>query len=254
MIERHWICVERTTLPWPDPGLRGPCRVVQLTDLHLDPGYDFDYLDSVIAEANALAPDLVLLTGDLITRTSSAMADIAPHLGRLKAPGGVIACLGNHDQWNGPLRQHRRTLGDHGVRVLDNETVPVTLPCGELLIAGLQSVWGGIARPDRALKSVPRDRRALLLAHEPDVALSIAREIPDARIALQLSGHTHGGQICFPGGIAPRTPRYGHEFIRGLYLGKTPWPVYVSRGTGTLSPAFRVAARPEITCLTLVPG
>lgn len=244
------LTVERTTLTPRGLRLTRPCTLVQLTDLHLDPAFDFEWLEKVVAAANALAPDVIALTGDFITHEESAMADIAPVLGKLKAPGGVFACLGNHDQWNGSISSHQQTLDAYGVRVLNNEAICVTLPQGELQIAGTQSAWSGAPNPARALSKVPAGTRALLLAHEPDIALSMDVHSP---VALQLSGHTHGGQICLPGGYAMRLPKLGKHFVRGLYPDKAPWPVYVSRGVGTIGPHLRVASRPEITCLTLQP-
>ena len=248
--ERHHTVTDYTTVQWPGEGLTAPCRVVQLTDLHIDPKFEEEYLAGVMDQVNALKPDVIALTGDFVTARASAMAEIARIMGGLRAPGGIFACLGNHDQWNGSFSAHRRTLEGHGIRVLNNESVTAKVAQGELAVSGVQSVWAGNPQEGAALKYVPKGMKALFLVHEPDLALTMD---PDAPVGLQLSGHTHGGQDCIPGGHEILLPNFGKHFARGLYTNKAPWPVYVSRGIGTLGPHFRVAARPEITCLTLEP-
>jgi predicted MPP superfamily phosphohydrolase len=107
-------------------------------------------------------------------------------------------------------------------------------------------MWGGSPQPTRALAKARPEERSIFLAHEPDVALLFPKDLP---IAIQLSGHTHGGQVSLPPGKPIRLPKYGRILARGLYETQAPWPVYVNRGIGTLFPHVRFAASPEITLM-----
>ena len=178
----------------------------------------------------------------------SALVPLAAYLSKLQAPGGVFACLGNHDQWNMSLFKFRQTFESVGIRVLINEAAAVTLRDRNLWLAGVESVWAGYPNPAKSLSALKSHERAIFLAHEPDYALDISRQLP---IALQLSGHTHGGQICLPPGKVILSPRHGKILVRGIYQDSAAWPVYVNRGIGTLGPHLRVACRPEITLLQI---
>ena len=223
-------------------------KLVQLSDFHIDPSFDEEWIEHYVNAANALQPDVIALTGDFITKSGDALERLAVLLSKLKAPGGVFACLGNHDQWHLPLSSAVRILRNQGIRPLVNESVSAELSSGKFWIAGVESVWAGSPDPLRALAKASRAERAIFLAHEPDIALQLAADSP---IAVQLSGHTHGGQIALPPGRAILLPRYGKEFARGLFTEKTNWPVYVNRGVGALSPRFRIASPPEITLMHL---
>ena len=256
LLERQQVQVEHRNITL-DLGERGPrrCRVVALTDIHFDPLYEHDYLQRCVSLANAQQPDIIVLTGDFITRSSDRVDELAQVLGKLKARSGVYACLGNHDHWHEPQRIIT-ALEQQGIRVLANAHVRVELNgsgnkngenAGELILAGLQSVWGG--RPDwsRAMRGLTGHDRILMLMHEPDYVNTLRH---DPRIVLQCSGHTHGGQVRVPGWGALILPRYGRQFQAGLYtVGATK--LYVNRGIGTVDEHVRFCCPPEIACLNL---
>ncbi len=242
--ERRRCVVERVPLTLDlGPGAPPYWTLAQLSDFHLDPENDEAWVSSYVAAVNALKPDVIALTGDFVTDSIEALDRLLPYLAKLSAPGGVFACLGNHDQWNGTVANLRRRFDRSPIQLLTNAHGMASLPDGVVRMAGLESCWGGEIRPDLAM-SFPSNVRAVLLAHEPDVALQLAL---DSRWALQLSGHTHGGQCALPPGIPLKLPKFGKRFARGLYATEHAWPIYVNRGIGTLGPRLRVAASPEIT-------
>jgi uncharacterized protein len=247
--ELHQLSIERIPLRLKlGPEAPANLSVAQLSDFHIDPQYDEAWIARYVNETNALKPDVIALTGDFVTKDASALVPLAAHLGKLQAPGGVFACLGNHDQWNMSLFKFRQTFESVGIRVLINEAAAVTLRDRKVWLAGVESVWAGYPNPAKSLSALKSHERAIFLAHEPDYALDISRQLP---IALQLSGHTHGGQICLPPGKVILSPRHGKILVRGIYQDSAAWPVYVNRGIGTLGPHFRVACRPEITLLQI---
>jgi uncharacterized protein len=251
--ERTALAVERIPLQL-KLGVEAPraLRIAQLTDLHIDPLFDEAWIAEYVAATNALKPDITVLTGDLITSSYRALPTLAKHLEKLHAPGGVFASPGNHDQWNMPIAEFRRVLQNHGLRVLANEPALVEIHAGKVPLGGIESLWGGRPHLENTLRACRPEAPAILLAHEPDLGMRIAPQRRTALpIALQLSGHTHGGQVCIPGPIILRKPSYGKELVRGHYADRLPWQVYVNRGIGTLGPHIRIAAPPEIALLEI---
>jgi predicted MPP superfamily phosphohydrolase len=251
LLERHWTESSITRLAL-DLGPEGPVRlrVATLSDFHYDPLCEGEYLERVVAETNALRPDLILLLGDFISEEPGVAPEAAAILGRLSAPLGVRAVLGNHDVKRGE-RTLRGALANHGIDVLVNRLVRLPVPSadGTLVLAGLDTAFAGRPRPS-ALPRLRTGERLLLAQHEPDLIDRNPAPMRE-RIALQVSGHTHGGQICAPGGVVLRRARFGERFTRGHYV---PWPgahLYVTRGIGTLGIHARTFCRPEITCLDL---
>ncbi len=224
-------------------------KVLHLSDIHAD-----DWTPSVVIEravrlARQEEPDLVVLTGDFVTRFPEALLPAARALGNLRAPLGVFACLGNHDVWHG-RRKIPETLQQLGVRTLINEAVRVQAPGGPLWIAGLDSAWGG--RPD--LKTTLRHWNAneptLVLLHEPDTADRLAAQ----KLAVtQFAGHTHGGQVRAPFWGALQTPHLGHKYVRGHHQ-TGDVHLYVNAGLGTMGVPFRFLCRPEVSLHRLVPA
>lgn len=250
VIERHRISVERHEVKL-GLGQRGPqrLRVVSLSDFHFDPLYEEDFLATVVQRTNELNPDLVLLTGDYITDSARRIDDFAQVMGGLKPKFGVFGCLGNHDMWH--MTTHMiAPFGKNGIGLLVNQHTRVPCAGGDVVIAGLHSAWGGTPDWAVAARGMLADDRPLLLMHEPDTALTFCR---DRRIALQLSGHTHGGQIRMPGIGALRLPSWGKVYQAGFY-DVNGLPLYVSRGVGTIGVHVRFLCPPEIACFDIVNG
>ncbi|HZI20196.1 MAG TPA: metallophosphoesterase [Pyrinomonadaceae bacterium] len=220
-------------------------RVAQLTDVHHSPLVPIGEVRRVVELANAARPDLFVLTGDYTTSRRRYIEPCAEALGRLSAPGGVWAVLGNHDHYN-DAELTTRALERRGISVLSNANTLLRRGGDELRLAGVDD-WGwGQADWGRTLRGVDLSRPSVLLSHEPAVL-----DMPEAAgLSLIVSGHTHGGQISLPFVGAPA--RFVEEFryLGGLYeRGGTQ--LYVSRGTGMIGLPVRLGARPEIAVLRL---
>lgn len=239
--------VSRVTLSLPGlPRAFDGLRVAHLTDLHVNRIVPQARARAAVAAAMAAAPDLIVLTGDYVTGVSDdETALVADALASISAPLGVFAVLGNHDHSYG-ARRVTAALESAGVRVLANENVPLERHGERLYLAGVDDVRR--SRPDlaRALRDVPGDGRVLLLVHEPDYADTVAR---DGRVLLQLSGHSHGGQVVLPWG-ALYLPPLGRKYPSGLYeVGGLR--LYTSRGIGTGQVPVRFNCRPELPIIEL---
>ena len=236
--------VERVDLPFAGlhPDLEG-FRIVQISDLHVGRTIRRRYVERVVELARALAPDLVVLTGDMV---DGPVARLAPHvapLGELAKGGSAYFILGNHDCYSGADAwiAHFREMG---MTVLLNSHTLVRKGGARLLVGGVVDPAYGKTRPAISLQGAePADFR-LLLAHNPRLAPLGAA----AGFDLQLSGHTHAGQF-FPWTLAVRLVHAPH--VAGLSR-EGPMRVYVSAGTGTWGPPVRFGTTPELTLLRLV--
>lgn len=157
--------------------------------------------------------------------------------------GNVLACLGNHDHWT-DADAVAGALSDAGLTMLRNAAREVA---DGLWVAAVDDVWEQQADLGKALEGAPAGAIIVLLAHEPDYADEVAA---DGRVSLQLSGHSHGGQVRLPFIGAPFLPYLGRKYPAGLYRVGGMW-LYVNRGVGLISPAVRFNCRPEVTLLTL---
>ncbi len=218
-------------------------KIAALSDLHFDPLYEIDYLTTVAQAVSDLEPDIVVNTGDMFSHDSSRADELANILSIPKPPLGSFAVLGNHDFWSN-ASHIQKTLESHGIRVLRNETFPIP-GFDEVYLTGLESYWAG--KPDPSITSqTSLDSRHILLIHEPDPFASL----DDIRIKLQISGHTHGGQIRLPLLGAMRLPSWGKNYDKGLFH-KNERYLYVNRGIGTVDPHVRFNCKPEITFFIL---
>lgn len=237
------------------PAAFGGVTVAFLTDTHHGPFVPLSYLEEVVAATTALRPDLILLGGDYVQRRRTLYPQgnqrhlIAPGVGvlaALRAPLGRFAVLGNHDHKTSAMLT-RRALADAGIVDLTNTGVVLERGGARLHLCGVDDVSTGKPNLPRALRGVGAQDACLLLSHNPDVA----ERIRDPRVDLILSGHTHGGQVYFPGLGAPFTAsRFGQKYRAGLVQGPSA-RVYVSRGIGTIGLPVRWGAPPEVTLITL---
>jgi predicted MPP superfamily phosphohydrolase len=223
-------------------------RIAQITDLHVGPTIGRAYVEDIVQRVNALKPDLVAVTGDLVDGSVEQLGSLVEPIAQLKAPDGTFFVTGNHEYFAPGLERWLRFLKERGLRVLRNERVPIRGSEG-FDLAGIDDLTaksygrGHGADLPRALAARNQARALVLLAHQP-------RQVKEAvalGVDLQLSGHTHGGQI-FPFSLLVRLfePR-----LAGLFkLGHTQ--LYVSRGTGYWGPPMRLGAPAEITLIELV--
>lgn len=247
-IEPDWLSVEQVEIPLKKlkPALEG-FKIVHMSDIHLHPYTQLEFVQKAVAKANTLQPDLVVLTGDYVLESADSIFELAPALAGLNPKYGIFTSLGNHDLWTNAdvvlagLRQA-------GLPVLVNDGVALGVGSDLLYLAGLDDGWSGQLDLTAALAKLPQDAPVILLAHEPDLADNFAL---DGRISLQLSGHSHGGQVRLPGIGAPILPYLGRKYDQGLYRVREMW-VYTTRGIGLGPVPTRFNCPPEITEITLV--
>ncbi|RME29319.1 MAG: metallophosphoesterase [Deltaproteobacteria bacterium] len=229
------------------PALHG-LRIVQLSDLHVGPTIGADFLRAVVDRVRSIRPDLVVITGDLVDGPVAGLAgDVAP-LADLQAPLGRFFVTGNHEYYSGAAEwvEHLEAMG---FRVLLNRHVVLGEGTGRLVLAGVTDHDAGRILPEHrsdpaaALAGAPAGLPRILLAHQP----RSAHAAQGLGIDLQISGHTHGGQI-WPW---MHLVRLQQPTVAGLdRVGDVR--VYTSRGTGTWGPPLRLGAPPEITVIELV--
>jgi predicted MPP superfamily phosphohydrolase len=221
-------------------------RIVFLTDLHLHPFTTTELIRRTVEISNALRPDLVLLGGDFVCGFAEAALELAPILARLDAKHGLFAVLGNYDYYRG-ARIVVEGLRQASIRVLMNEGVRLTIGTGSIFLAGIDSASAGRANPLAAFSARKNEAVSLALVHEPDYIDQLSRQV---QVDLQLSGHTHGGQVRIPGLGAIVLPPWGQTYVEGLYrVGSSQ--IYTSRGIGMVGVPCRFNCPPEVTEITL---
>ncbi|MBL9115006.1 MAG: metallophosphoesterase [Verrucomicrobiaceae bacterium] len=245
-LERHVLTTEKITLSLPhlEDELAG-LRIIQISDLHLRPYTPPEFIAKTVQEVNALEPDIIAITGDFITRDAKDAGELADILSALKSRYGTYGVMGNHDCWHQPLKVLLE-LKRGGVQMLVNDGHPLLINGAPLWIGGVDSAWAGKPDLTRALPKA-NDIPTILLAHEPDYADEV---IKADRHLIQLSGHSHGGQVRAPlwGEIVHVS--WAKKYVCGHYdLGKVK--LYVNRGIGCVSHPVRFACPPEITEITL---
>ncbi|HXT96208.1 MAG TPA: metallophosphoesterase [Polyangia bacterium] len=226
-------------------------RIVQLTDIHVGPTIGRDFVEQIVARTNALVPDLIAITGDLVDGSVAHLAPAIAPLAGLRAPHGVFFVTGNHEYFSG-AQAWMNELRRLGIRVLRNERISIGNGTAGFDLAGVDDRsserYGGLAPLDalrRALGDRDPSRELVLLAHQP-------RTLLDAEpfgVGLQLSGHTHGGQM-WPFNFIVQLQQ---PFIAGLHR-RGGTQIYVSRGTGYWGPPMRLGAPAEITEIRLLSG
>lgn len=221
--------------------------IAQLTDIHIGPTLGRDFLETVVRDTNALAPDLVVITGDLVDGSVEQLREKVAPLADLRARDGVWFVTGNHEYYSGADAWIAH-LEELGVRTLRNEQVDVR---GLFRLAGVDDHRAAGMLPGhgedvaRAARGRDPGKPLVLLAHQP----SAIEEAATHGVDLQLSGHTHGGQIAPFNWLT----RLEHRYLNGLYRHGDTW-IYVSPGTGYWGPPMRVGTTSEITKIVLRTG
>jgi uncharacterized protein len=257
-ISRHELELIEVTIRLPRlPDAFAGMKVVQISDFHFQAYTEAMFLEGIVRKVNALAPDLVLLTGDFVSsnplpqHTNVKLAyHCAEILSRIDCPLRY-AIMGNHDALVGA---HAVTdaLTTHGIPVLANRSVPLERQGQRIWLAGVEDVL--MQRPNLATALPPGLRRngetTILLVHEPDFADYAMGQ----QVDLVLSGHTHGGQILFPFLPPLMLPDMGTKYVHGHFRPGDGMQLYVNRGIGAVTLPFRFRCPPEITAITLQPG
>ncbi|MGE0479506.1 MAG: metallophosphoesterase [Phycisphaerae bacterium] len=226
-------------------------RIAVLADLHIGPVLGREFVEQVVEQTNRLRADAVVIVGDLVDNTPARIANDIEPLARLAAAHGVYFATGNHEFYVGAdaWLAHLPTLG---IRVLANERVAVgdrNRGGATFDLAGVHDLHGGRFnprhRPDVGAALAGRDaqRELILLAHQPRMIDDAARH----GVGLQVSGHTHGGQLWPFGALV----LLAQPYLAGLHAHTETTQIYVTRGTGFWGPPMRIGAPAEITQLVL---
>lgn len=250
-VEPGWLAIERVRLSLPRlPKAFAGYTIAQLSDLHLGPYVSSEEVRAAVDAANSLEPNIIVVTGDFVSRLAHGEADmIVDELTRLSAREGVFAILGNHDWWTG-AEVVSEAVRRAGLTLLRNANVRLNQSGETLYLAGVDDVWEKHADLSLALSGVPDNAPAIVLAHEPDYADTVAE---DKRAIVQLSGHSHGGQVRLPFIGALAVPYLANKYPIGLrWVGGMQ--VYTNRGIGVVAPPVRFNCRPEVTLFTLGSG
>jgi hypothetical protein len=244
-MERHLTLVEGDVPVRGLPREFDGARVLLVTDIHVGPFVRPEAVRRVLARLQSVAPDLVLLGGDLATARVDEFPPCAAAFRALRAPLGVFAVLGNHDHYTGDPAALRAMVEGCGIPVLHNRSVVLERGAGRVVLAGVDDMHAGFPDLGAALAGAPAGLPVILLSHNPDIFF----EAIERGVALVLSGHTHGGQIRVPGlPVLVRMSRY--RLDEGPYEADGARLV-VSRGLGVTGVPLRLACPPEAVLVRL---
>jgi len=236
-------------------------RIALITDVHAGPGVSQAFVDRLVDQVNAARPDLIVIAGDLVEQTVARTGSTLDALSRLEAPYGTVVTTGNHEFLSGDVDAWLARWRAQGLTVLDNSGLQLTRAGVSIDVLGIDDAQGGGAHaPDlraaaaqlAATFGTPGDgagRFRVLVAHEPRQASADDDLAARLGVDVQLSGHTHGGQL-WPFGYAVRLQQpviAGVQTVGGV-------TVVTSRGAGTWGPPVRVLADPEVVLVTLRPA
>jgi uncharacterized protein len=248
-IEPNWLDITQieVKLPKLDQAFAG-YRIVQITDLHAGDGINRANLERVVEVINAQNPDLIVITGDHVSRKPKQHIEFLDTLAKLHPRDRTLSVLGNHDVYNDPA-PIRAAIQKAGITLLENTIYTIKRGDATLHIAGVGDVFAQEAKLDQVLAQLPQTGAAIMLAHEPDFADDTAAT---GRFGLQLSGHSHGGQIRIPF-YNGYLPEYARKYPLGRYqVGSMTQ--YTNRGIGMIKLYARFNCRPEISVFKLVAG
>jgi predicted MPP superfamily phosphohydrolase len=227
-------------------------RIAQISDIHVGGWMNPDRFQQVANIIKAESPDLLLITGDFLighhfsAAEKQAIVDLSPILSSLAGSIPSFAVLGNHDYWTSS-EAIRQMLFSCGITDLTNTVFTLTREKESLHLCGVDDIWKGDVRLDHVISKLKDDSIAILMAHEPDFADTSAAT---GKFDLQISGHTHGGQVNLPLLGPPVRPYLGQKYPMGLYKIGNMFQ-YTNRGVGMARLPIRLNCPPEITIFVL---
>jgi Predicted phosphohydrolases len=213
-----------------------------MSDFHLFPFTSADLIQQAIRQASTLQPDLALFAGDFVYSEAEAAYELSPILAQLNPRLGSFAVFGNHDHVKG-AGTVQNALARSGIEMLNNRGIILS----GFYLAGMDSMAAGSPDVRAAFAAHRGNTPTLVLAHEPDTIDYYSQRAP---IDLQLSGHSHGGQIRLPGIGPVILPLWGRRYPRGLYQVNDS-QLFTSQGIGTVDLPVRINCPPEIAEITL---
>jgi predicted MPP superfamily phosphohydrolase len=235
-------------------------RIAQLSDIHIGPFMSEDEIRKYVQIANALKPDMIVLTGDFLTFDPSPKEAVVAALSGLRAPFGVFGCLGNHDNWARSEDALSELFGQAGIRILRQEHVAIRSSGERFNLIGIdfansRHMTAGVGhmsaqRLEGMETLMEKDTVNVLLSHNPETFDRAA----ELGIDFSLAGHTHGGQLALEfisPEIAPS--RIVTPYVAGWFQ-QPGGQLYVNRGIGTIAAPMRVGAPPELTVFQLTRG
>ncbi|CAH0345894.1 metallophosphoesterase [Bacillus sp. CECT 9360] len=249
-VEPKWLDINTISIHHPliPKGFNG-FRIVQFSDTHLGFQFQLADLESIIGKINDLKPDLIIFTGDLMDHPNQYpfQKETIPLLKKLQAPHGKFCIYGNHDHGGYGSEIYDNIMRKSDFQVLLNANTSISLLNGdELFIAGLDDPMLGNPDFAAATAGIPKNSYTILLSHAPDLADTSATY----DIQLQLSGHSHGGQVQIPFVGALITPPFAEKYKEGTF-DIDQLKLHVNRGLGTTRLPYRFLSRPEITVFDL---
>ena len=249
LVEPNWLAFKKVEVPIQGlPKSFNRLKIGLLADFHRGLFVQESMIDKAVGIMQRAKPDLVLLVGDFVEGKAEYIESVAQVLSKLVVPLGMYAVLGNHDYWTDPVLI-KDILERYKIPTLINRAVEITTKGNSFFVAGLDDAWEGQPDCKKALRDIPEDKMVLLMVHEPDYADTITQS--NKWIPLQLSGHSHGGQVVVPFFGAPVLPYMAKKYPSGLYrIGSSNRFVYTTNGIGSVLP-FRLNCRPEVSLLTL---
>jgi len=226
--------------------LKQSYSIVQLSDVHIGGLIDQEFIRNVVKRVNALSPDVVVITGDLVDIALKYAMPALKELKNLKSKYGTYFIVGNHEYLHG-IEGIIKAVNAQGIRTLENENVYIGEKDKGFNLAGVHDVSGYNTQyyaPDlqKSLSNINNNVPIILLAHQP----RFIEEVPN-NVDLVLSGHTHGGQL-YPFRVLVKMVQ---PYIAGLYKHSEHTQIYVNKGTGFWGPPMRLGASSEITNITL---
>ncbi|MBT2683578.1 metallophosphoesterase [Bacillus sp. ISL-37] len=245
-ITRHTI--KNAALP---SGFNG-VRVIQFSDTHIGFQYTMEQLKQLITKINKLKPDLIVFTGDLLDdpRHFTEKNKLISMLSNLDAPLGKFAVYGNHDHGGYGSDLYKQIMEQSGFTLLLNTSANIKLLDGSSIwIAGIDDAMLGKPDLNASMAKIPTNSYTILLSHAPDKA----EEAAQFPIQMQMSGHSHGGQIQVPFYGPLVTPPFAEKYVEGFYTvgSNDGLTLYVNRGLGTTRLPFRFLSQPELAIFTL---
>lgn len=246
-IEPFWVELKSYTIQHSQiPTAFNNTRIVFLTDIHHGVFFSQSRVKKIVEQVNKLNPDLILLGGDYVEGDPKYFEGCFKELGKLSAPLGVFAVLGNHDHWQGAdiARKHMKA---QNINSVDNGAFWISKNGQKIRIGGVGDHCEDVQKLYLTVNEADLSNFVILVSHSPDYA----QELKSDKVDLVFSGHTHGGQVTFFGLYAPKVPsRYGQKFRTGSVTVRNI-QVIISNGIGTTLLPIRFFARPQIVIAQL---